>query len=64
MINKLPDYNRDNFKKDLCKLINKYFTDADRSVDEVIELFELGYTLKYKKEIDNHKEVKEQLDTL
>jgi hypothetical protein len=56
---KKPDYNQEQFRKDITEVVNKHFTDSERDVDQVLELFELGYQTKHKKEIDNYKEFME-----
>ena len=47
---KKPDFNQEEFRKEITEVINKYFTgDVELSVDEVIQLFGLGFQVKYKK---------------
>jgi septum formation topological specificity factor MinE len=47
---KKPDFNQEEFRKEITEVINKYFTgDVELSVDEVIEIFGLGFKVKYNK---------------
>ena len=47
---KKPDFNQEEFRKEITEVINKYFTgDTKLSVDEVIQIFGLGFQLKYKR---------------
>ena len=37
---KIPDFNQEEFRKEITDVVNKYFTgDTKLSVDEVIEIF-------------------------
>lgn len=64
-ISKKPDYNQYEFRKDITEVINKYFIgDTQLSVNEVLELFELGYQTKYKKLLDNYKEFQKEKENL
>lgn len=45
---KKPDYNQEEFRKDITEVVNKHFTDQERDVDQLLELFGLGYQAKFK----------------
>jgi hypothetical protein len=43
---KKPEYDQEQFRKDITKVINKHFTDEERDIDQVLELFKLGQQVK------------------
>jgi septum formation topological specificity factor MinE len=49
---KKSDFNQEEFRKEITEVINKYFTgdleQIELSIDEVVEIFGLGFKTKYK----------------
>ena len=44
---KKDTFNQEEFRKDMTSIINKYFDNEEKTVDEMIDIFALGYKSKY-----------------
>ena len=54
----MNELERQSFKEDLTVILNKYFhkQPTELDINDFLDVFTIGYNIKFKKEIDNYKE--------